>query len=94
MPAMGALFVALAAAVRVYAQNVLGNADDAAVASAFEEVGVRRQRPAQGAYRRAKIALEHDDAPGGPEEREWLGFAAMLVQVDRIVADLREPLPA
>ena len=40
-------------------------------------------------------ALEHDEATyGDPLEGEWLGYAAVLVQVDRIVSDLSLGLPA
>ena len=48
----------------------------------------------QGASRRARMALDHGDGPGDDEiEAEWLGYAALLVQVDRIVGDLSAPLP-
>ena len=47
-----------------------------------------------GATRRARLALEHGNAPGSDElEGEWLGYAALLVQVDRIVGDLSASLP-
>jgi hypothetical protein len=48
----------------------------------------------KGASRRARSAIEHDQEPGADElEGEWLGYAALLVQVDRIVGDLSAPLP-
>jgi hypothetical protein len=55
----------------------------------------RRDRCARGASRRARVALEHDDDAdhAGQLEVEWLGYAALLVQVDRIVGDLSAPLP-
>ena len=49
----------------------------------------------QGAARRARLALEHDELFDGDQlEGEWLGYAALVVQVDRIVGDLSAPLPA
>jgi uncharacterized membrane protein YgaE (UPF0421/DUF939 family) len=94
MPAMGALFAALASAVRATVDALLEKSDGAAVARALAEVRARRDRCVQGASRRARLALEHD-APDGPElEGEWLNYAALLVQVERIVGDLSSPLPA
>jgi hypothetical protein len=41
-----------------------------------------------------RSAIEHDQEPGADElDGEWLGHAALLVQVDRIVGDLSAPLP-
>ena len=38
--------------------------------------------------------MEHDEAFDADElEGEWLGYAALLVQVDRIVVDLSAPSP-
>jgi uncharacterized membrane protein YgaE (UPF0421/DUF939 family) len=94
MPAMGVLLIALAGAVRTLVRDVLGESEDPGLGRALEEVRVRRQRCTQGAYRRAKLALEHDDSLDlDQQEGEWLGYAALLVQVDRIVADLSAPLP-
>jgi hypothetical protein len=31
--------------------------------------------------------------PADGQEGEWLGYAALLVQVDRIIGDLRAPRP-
>jgi Fusaric acid resistance protein-like len=95
MPAMGALLVALGAAVRALAHDVLGESEDACLVGSLAEVRVRRERCVQGASRRARSALEHDEALDGDElEGEWLSYAALLVQVDRIVGDLSAPLPA
>jgi uncharacterized membrane protein YgaE (UPF0421/DUF939 family) len=93
MPAMGALFVALAGAVRASVRNVLDEADHASVARSLDEVQSRRTACLQGAFRRARLAIDHgaDDAQ---VEGEWLGYAALLVQVDRIVGDLGAPLRA
>ena len=94
MPDMGALLVALAEAVRTLMRDVLGEPGDTDVTRALDQVRVKRERCTQGAYRRARLALEHDDAPVNDQhESEWLGYAALLVQVDRIVVDLGAPLP-
>ena len=95
MPAMGQLLIALSRAVRAVVHSVLAETDDDDVARALVEIQARRDRCTQGAVRRARIALEQDGASrGGQLEGEWLGYAALLVQVDRIVADLRAPLPS
>jgi uncharacterized membrane protein YgaE (UPF0421/DUF939 family) len=94
MPAMGALLVALGRAVRTLARDVLGESEDTDVTAALVEVAIRRDRCVLGASRRARVALEHGDDPEGDElEGEWLSYAALLVQVDRIVRDLSAPLP-
>jgi hypothetical protein len=55
----------------------------------------RRVRCVQGASRRARSAVAgHGDSYPGSLEGEWLNYAALLVQVDRIVADLCAPVPA
>jgi hypothetical protein len=92
MPGMGALFVALAGAVRALVRNVLGEADDDAVARSLAEVRARRTACLQGALRRARLALDHEPSDA-QVEGEWLGYAALLVQVDRIVGDLGAPHP-
>ena len=44
--------------------------------------------------RTASVTPEHDQEPGADElEGEWLSYAALLVQVDRIVGDLSAPPP-
>ena len=74
---------------------MLGESEDADVARSLDEVRARRERCVQGASRRARLALEHDEGTDGDQlEGEWLGYAALLVQVDRIVGDLSAPLPA
>jgi uncharacterized membrane protein YgaE (UPF0421/DUF939 family) len=95
MPAMGELLVAVAGAVRALVVHVLGAGDQAAVDRSIADVRERRGRCVQGAFRRARLVLEqdegvHDDAL----ESEWLGYTALLVQVDRIVGDLSAPLPS
>jgi uncharacterized membrane protein YgaE (UPF0421/DUF939 family) len=94
MPAMGALLVALGAAVGALVRDVLGEPGDVDVAAALLEVTTRRDRCVLGASRRARVALDHADGPEGDElEGEWLSYAALLVQVDRIRRDLSAPLP-
>jgi uncharacterized membrane protein YgaE (UPF0421/DUF939 family) len=98
MPAMGALLGALAHAVRALVHDVLHQPTDGTLADALAEVRDRRARCARGAYRRARLALELGaSADAGAEandlEGEWLNYAALLVQVDRIVVDLSAPLP-
>ena len=74
--------------------DVLGQLDVAAVTDALSEVQAQRLRCVRGASRRARLALEQDEDPEGEQlESEWLSYAALLVQVDRIVHDLRAPLP-
>jgi uncharacterized membrane protein YccC len=93
MPAMGALLLALAAAVRALADDVLGTMPGTLTES-LAEVRTRRDRCMRGASRRARMALDQADGPGDDEiEAEWLGYVALLVQVDRIVGDLSAPLP-
>jgi hypothetical protein len=94
MPAMGTLLIALANAVRAVVGNLVGDIGDDNVAASLAEVRTRRDRCAQGASRRARLALEEHDEPDYELEVEWLGYAALLVQVDRIVGDLSAPLPA
>jgi uncharacterized membrane protein YgaE (UPF0421/DUF939 family) len=93
MPAMGTLFVALAGAVRASVRNVLGDADDDAVTRSLAEVQIRRQACLRGAFRRARLALDHGESANAQVEGEWLGYAALLVQVDRIIGDLGAPQP-
>ena len=92
MPAMGALLVTLARAIRALTDDVLGDG---------------RRTLADGSPRSAPDGIVHAGrvAAGsdGPRPRigrgvtrwgaEWLGYAALLVQVDRIVGDLSARLP-
>jgi hypothetical protein len=93
MPAMGSLFVALAGAVRTSVQNVIGEADDDSVARSLAEVQTRRTACLRGAFRRARLALDRGESGDAQLEGEWLGYAALLVQVDRIIGDLGAPQP-
>lgn len=95
IPAMGALLAGLADAVRALVHDVLAKPGRVALSEALAEVHVRRARCVHGASRRARLALEHDAGAEVTElEGEWLNYAALLVQVDRIVADLSAPLPS
>jgi uncharacterized membrane protein YgaE (UPF0421/DUF939 family) len=95
MRGMGELLISLAGTVRAVVDDVLGN-PGVDVDAALAELRARRDRCAQAASRRARLALEEHDSPDRHDdalEAEWLGYAALLVQVDRIVGDLSAPLP-
>jgi Aromatic acid exporter family member 1 len=93
MEAMGALLVSLGNLVRDFTGEVVGDNPRGGVAGALQEVFARRAPCARAAHRQT---LEvRDDEPGSPGERraEWMSYTALLVQIDRIVDDLRAPLP-
>ena len=69
MPAMGALLVALAAAVRALADDVLGTMPGHRLAESLAEVRTRRERCMRGASRRARLALEHGDGQTATRSR-------------------------
>jgi hypothetical protein len=93
MRSMGELFNSLAAAIEVFAGDIRDGTSDR-LAPALERVRGCRERCVQAASRRARVALEAADAEDIQQiEGEWLSYAALLVQVDRIVADLAAPLP-
>jgi hypothetical protein len=97
MPAMGALLIALAGVVRTRADEVLTGSDGTDVARSLAEMRARRRRCMRGALHRARIAFgdQGEVVPHGTRaEGEWLGYAAILVQVDRVVGDLSAPTPA
>jgi len=94
MEAMGALLISVGNLVRVFTGEVLGDHPDGGVASALEMVHVQRAPCARAAHRQTVEAPGHDpDGPGG-RGPEWMSYTALLVQVDRIVDDLRAPLPS
>jgi hypothetical protein len=93
MEAMGALLVALGDLVRVFTGEVLGDHPDGGVARAVQEVHVRRVPCARAAHRQTLEGPNHEAHPPGGEGPEWMSYTALLVQVDRIVDDLRAPLP-
>ena len=93
MASMGELFNALAGAIAALTREVRdGETDELArlwTRSSFAAADASKAR--RGA---ARLALEGDDHDDLVQiEGEWLNYAALLVQVDRIVADLAAPLP-
>ena len=84
MPSMGALLASLADLVRVFAAAVLGEQPPGAIADGVNVVLERRAPCADAAHQEAQL---------GVQKLEWMTYTALLVQVDRIVADLRQPLP-
>jgi uncharacterized membrane protein YgaE (UPF0421/DUF939 family) len=95
MASMGALLTALGESVRALTLRVLGGADTEDFQRSLDDVRERRVRCVQGASRRARSAVAGDrDSDLESLEGEWLNYAALLVQVDRIVADLCAPVPA
>ena len=94
LPRMAALMLALAHGVRAVVQAGLGDIEDAEADAAIADVRAKREECLAGARRRARLALDSD--AGSEDDRsaaEWLGYAAVLVHVDRIVHDLTGPLP-
>jgi len=83
MMAMAALLDAATHLVQVLVDSVLGKATDADTKLAFEAVRLAREPCAEAASRRARTA------PGDAPIVEWMTYAAVLVQVDRMVEDLR-----
>ena len=68
-------------------------AEDHDIPSTLAIVNDRREACTSGAVRRAQLALEQEGLRD-PSGDEWLGYAALLVHVDRIVRDLTGPLPS
>jgi hypothetical protein len=93
MEAMGSLLASLGSLVRVFALEVLGDEPTGSVAEAVQAVAARRAPCARAAHRQTLEAPDHE--AGQPDGvAEWMSYTALLVQVDRIVDDLRAPLPA
>ncbi len=92
LPEIGALLIAVAGAVEAVLRAVLDPETAGAVAQALAEVQECRRQCAPELTRRARTALDHEGAEGDRDD-EWLSYAALLVQVDRIVSDLSAPLP-
>ncbi len=62
--------------------------------ASLDELQTRRERCMQGASRRARLALEADGGEDRLEiEGEWIGYVSLVVQTDRIAADIRANLP-
>jgi uncharacterized membrane protein YgaE (UPF0421/DUF939 family) len=87
LPKMSALLVALAIAGRCSMRSALGEIDHAEMERAMSDVRARRAECTGGAVRRARLAIEGDHGHD-PAADEWLGYATVLVNVDRIVSDL------
>lgn len=93
MRSMGDLLEALAGAVRALVDEVLGVEGRPSLATALAGLEASRARCVASATRRARDALDQDDERDLLGAAEWLGYAALLVQVDRIVGDVSAPLP-
>jgi uncharacterized membrane protein YgaE (UPF0421/DUF939 family) len=93
MRKMSALLLALSGAVREVMRAGIDEHHRGNVPTAIGEVNEKREACSLGAKRRAQLALEQE---GGRrrEGDEWLGYAAVLVHVDRIMRDLTGPLPS
>ena len=63
------------------------------LAVALAGLDASRSRCMDAAARRAREALDDDAEHGALSAGEWLSYAALLVQVDRIVGDVSAPLP-
>jgi hypothetical protein len=94
LPDMASLLAALGDLVQVRLRDVLGDGADGAEAQALEELRCRRAPCVRAAFRQARQALDTDLSQlDGWTQGDWMGYTALLVQVDRIVADLSAPLP-
>jgi len=94
MAAMGALLASLGGLVRAFAAEVLGDAPAGGVEAAVQEVWARRAPCARAAHRQTLEGHDDEAGPSGERRLEWMSYTALLVQVDRIVDDLRAPLPS
>jgi len=95
MPSMGRLLIALAETIRATVTSLLDPSQGSDISASLEELRARRDVCIRAASRRARLAIDPDDeADVTVAEGEWLNYAAMLVQVDRIVVDLSAPQPA
>ncbi len=94
MKRMSALLDAMGQAVRAVGHDVLDEAAAPTSPTALEALQARRADCDEAAIRRVQLRLQQEE--GASDERtaaEWLGYAALLVHVDRIVTDLTGPLP-
>ena len=92
MRRMSALLLALGGAVRAVMHAGIDEHSLGDVSTAIGKVNEKREACSLGAIRRAQLALEHESSRDRAGE-EWLGYAAVLVHVDRIMRDLTGPLP-
>jgi uncharacterized membrane protein YgaE (UPF0421/DUF939 family) len=93
MRRMSTLLLALGEAVRAVMHEGIDEHYVGDVSTAIGNVNEKREACSLGAIRRAQLALEHE----GSRDRagdEWLGYAAVLVHVDRVMRDLTGPLPS
>lgn len=92
MPDMAQLLGALGQLVRALVRDVLREGSKQEVERALEDVRAKRVPCVRAAFRRAQQVYGDDESFPSPDG-EWLNYAALLVQVDRIVDDLSAPLP-
>lgn len=92
MPDMALLIGALGHLVRALVRDVLREGSKQEVERALDDVRDKRAPCLRAALRRAQ-QVYGDDEPFPSPDGEWLNYAAVLVQVDRIVDDLSAPLP-
>jgi hypothetical protein len=94
MRAMSSLLAGLGRLVGAVVGDVLGQGAPADEARALEEGRLRREACAPAASRRARGALsDHAVEAHETGALQWMTYAALLVQVDRIIEDLSGPLP-
>lgn len=91
MPAMAALLGALGDLVRAFVGEVLGEHPPGGVQGAVDVIFDKRAPVARAARRQTTAAGDDEASPTDQTTVEWMSYAALLVQVDRIVEDLRAP---
>jgi uncharacterized membrane protein YgaE (UPF0421/DUF939 family) len=94
MQGMADLLAALAGALEALVAELRGAPIGPGLRQALEDVRARRAVCAAAAARRARAALAAEDPAAGEVVVDWLVYAALLVQVDRIVDDIAAPLPS
>jgi uncharacterized membrane protein YgaE (UPF0421/DUF939 family) len=89
-PKLGALLDALASTVEAYGRPLRGTDDESALLVALEDVRACRAAGQRGATRRARLAVDADEASArDPAADEWLDYGSILLHADSIAADLR-----
>jgi hypothetical protein len=89
MPDMAALLASLAGLVRAFAAEVLDERPSGSVPIAVEDVRRRRVPCEEAAHR--QVAARTGSEQAGGQRKEWMSYTALLVQIDRVVDDLRSP---
>ncbi len=90
MASMAELLSALGDLVDAYTAEILGLPGAERLAGLLDHVVDLRERCAQSARRQSRAALADADAEQpSPAAREWMSYTALLVQVDRVLDDLR-----